>query len=114
MTSWTFKTAKGRLWHSGAIGYSVVVYALGWWLLLTASWITFLPGVILLGHAMIIAAYLIHECAHNTVFTVNRHNMQLGSLLGWICGSCYGTVEYIRTKHFLHHVENDDVVLFDY
>jgi hypothetical protein len=24
MTSWTFKTAKGRLWHSGAIGYSVV------------------------------------------------------------------------------------------
>ena len=114
MTSWTFKTAKGRLWHSGAIGYSVVVYAVGWWLLLTANWITFLPGVILLGHAMIIAAYLIHECAHNTVFTVNRHNMQLGSLLGWICGSCYGTVEDIRTKHFRHHVENDDVVWFDY
>ena len=28
--------------------------------------------------------------------------------------SCYGTVEDIRTKHFRHHVENDDVVWFDY
>ena len=114
MTSWTFKTAKGRVWHSGAITYSVGVYALGWWLLLNASAMTFVPSVILLGHAMIIAAYLIHECAHNTLFTINRHNMQLASLLGWICGSCYGTVEDIRNKHFRHHVENDDVVWFDY
>ena len=63
---------------------------------------------------MVIAAYLIHECAHNTIFTVKQHNGQLAALLSWVCGSCYGTFEDIRTKHFRHHVENDDVVWFDY
>ena len=89
-------------------------YVSGWWMLFYGGWIGFFPGVFLLGHSLIIAAYLIHECAHNTVFTANRHNSQLANLLGWICGSCYGTFKDIRTKHFRHHVENDDVVWFDY
>ena len=114
MTTWTFKSAKGRQWHSGAIAYSLTAYVVGWWLLFSSGWAGFIPGALLLGHGMIIAAYMIHECAHNTVFTVSRHNNELASWLGWICGSCYGTVEDIRTKHFRHHVENDDVVWFDY
>ncbi len=114
MTIWTFKTSKGRLWHSGAIAYSLLTYSIGWYCLLVGGSGGFLAGVLLLGHGMIIAAYMIHECAHNTIFNINRHNLQLGALLGWVCGSCYGTVEDIRTKHFRHHVENDDVVWFDY
>ena len=114
MSTWTFKTDKGRRWHTGALLYSLMAYGAGWWLLLSQNGFAFLPGILLLGHGMIIAAYLIHECAHNTIFTVNRHNNQLAGWLGWICGSCYGTVEDIRTKHFRHHVENDDVVWFDY
>ena len=114
MSIWTFKTARGRRWHSGAIFYALATYFAGWSLLFFGGWMGFLPGVIMLGHGMIIAAYLIHECAHNTLFKVNRHNLQLANLLGWICGSCYGTVEDIRMKHFRHHVENDDVVWFDY
>jgi len=114
MTAWTFKNARGRRWHTGALLYALTTYGVGWWLLFSGGLVSFLPGVLLLGHGMIIAAYMIHECAHNTVFTVNRHNNQLASLLGWICGSCYGTVADIRTKHFRHHVENDDVVWFDY
>jgi len=32
----------------------------------------------------------------------------------WVVGSNYGTYEDIRYKHFRHHVDNDDVVWFDY
>ena len=77
MSTWTFKTDKGRRWHTGAVLYSLMAYGTGWWLLLSQNWIAFLPGILLLGHGMIIAAYLIHECAHNTIFTDNRHNNQL-------------------------------------
>jgi fatty acid desaturase len=63
---------------------------------------------------MVISAYLVHECAHNTVFKRNQDNARLGVLLTWICGASYGTFEDIRFKHFRHHVDNDDVVWFDY
>ncbi|MGB1190805.1 MAG: fatty acid desaturase, partial [Pseudomonadales bacterium] len=114
MSTWTFKSSRARRYHGGAIAYSLLAYGSGWWLLFNGGWVGFLPGVLFLGHGMIIAAYLIHECAHNTLFKSNRHNGQIASLLGWICGSCYGTFKDIRTKHFRHHVENDDVVWFDY
>ncbi|MBT3644702.1 MAG: fatty acid desaturase [Gammaproteobacteria bacterium] len=114
MTIWTFKSPKGRLWHSTALLYVFGAYCAGWWLLLTTSWWGLLPSALLLGHGMIIAAYLVHDCAHNTVFKKNQHNAQLGKTLGWICGSCYGKFEDIRYKHFRHHVDNDDVVWFDY
>ncbi|MDG2494610.1 MAG: fatty acid desaturase [Luminiphilus sp.] len=114
MNTWTFKSVKGARWHSSALLYALTAYAAGWWLLFEGGGIGFVPGVLLLGHGMIIAAYFVHECAHNTVFTTNKHNGQLANLLGWICGSCYGTFKDIRTKHLRHHVENDDVMWFDY
>ncbi|MEL0162311.1 MAG: hypothetical protein VW842_05490, partial [Halieaceae bacterium] len=86
MTTWTFKTDRGRVWHSSAISYSVLTYMTGWYCLLEGGWVGFVPGVLLVGHGMIIAAYMIHECAHNTVVSMNRHNLQLAALLGWICG----------------------------
>ena len=68
-----------------------------------------LVATALLGHALIIAAYMIHECAHNTVFKRNADNARLGAALTWICGASYGTYEDIRYKHFRHHVDNDDI-----
>ena len=64
MTRWTFKSNTGLRWHSGALLYALGAYAAGFWLLLTSSWWGLVPGALLLGHGMIIAAYLIHECAH--------------------------------------------------
>ena len=61
MTTWTFKSAKGQRWHTGAITYSLAAYVVGWWLLFLGGWAGFIPGVLLLGHGMIIAAYMIHE-----------------------------------------------------
>jgi len=69
---------------------------------------------LLLAHATTIAAYMIHECGHNLVFTRISHNTPLGRFLTCLCGAAYGTYEDIRYKHFRHHVDNDDVVWFDY
>ena len=114
MTRWTFKSNTGLRWHSGALLYAFAAYASGWWLLLASNVWALVPGTFLVAHGMIIAAYLVHECAHNTLFKKNQSNAQLGKVLGWVCGSCYGTFEDIRYKHFRHHVDNDDVVWFDY
>jgi fatty acid desaturase len=68
----------------------------------------------LLAHAMIIAAYMIHECGHNLVFKGIRHNAILGRIMSSLCGADYGTYEDMRYKHFRHHVDVDDAVWFDY
>ena len=109
-----FKSKKGARLHLAAITYSLTTYTLGWILLIFYGWPGFFPGLLLLAHGLIIGAYLIHECAHNTLFRSNGHNALLGSMLGWLCGSCYGTQEDIRYKHFRHHVDNVEVFWFDY
>lgn len=114
-----FITAKfhepvGIYYHGGAVLYAVGGYALGVWGLLQENlWIN-LGAVLLWGHAMTIAAYMIHECGHNTVFRSNRNNARLGRFLNWLTGSAYATFEDIRYKHFRHHMDNDDVVCFVY
>jgi fatty acid desaturase len=65
-------------------------------------------ATLLLAHAMVIAAYLIHECGHNLVFKRSRHNAALGRAMSWLCGASYGTYEDMRYKHFRHHVDNDE------
>lgn len=108
------KSPRGLRYQACALIYSMAAYASGWALLFSDSLILWPAGVVLLAHGMVIAAYLIHECAHNTIFRENRHNTRLGSLLGWITGSCYGRHLDVRYKHFRHHVDNDDVVHVDY
>ncbi|WP_097459567.1 fatty acid desaturase family protein [Mangrovitalea sediminis] len=97
-----------------ALGYVVAAYVGGFALLFTGSWLAFVPGVLLLGHAMAIAAYLIHECTHNTVFAEQSANARLGGFLAWLTGACYGAYADVRLKHVRHHVDRADVVSFDY
>ena len=101
-------------YHGLAVLYALSAYGLGFaGLWADAVTVNFL-SVLLLAHGMVIAAYMIHECGHNTVFRQNKHNARLGTFLTWLCGAAYGTYEDIRYKHFRHHVDNDDVVWFDY
>jgi acyl-lipid omega-6 desaturase (Delta-12 desaturase) len=104
----------GLPYNGGAVLYAVGGWLLGIAGLLQDSLAVQLLATLLLAHAMIIAAYLVHECAHNLVFRSMRHNAALGRALTWLCGASYGTYEDIRYKHFRHHVDNDDVVWFDY
>ena len=106
---------QGGFWpFSLALSYGVIAYACGLILLTIPHVAVNLLGVLLLAHAMVICAYLIHECAHNTVFAANPHNARLGTCLSWITGSCYARYEDLRRKHFRHHVERADVIGFDY
>jgi len=104
----------GLYYHGGALLYALVAYVTGFAGLLSTGWFAALGGTLLLAHGMVVAAYLVHECAHNTVFRRHSDNARLGRILVWLCGACYGTYEDIRYKHFRHHVDNDDVVWFDY
>jgi fatty acid desaturase len=113
-TTRLFKEQDGLLYYGAATGYAVVAYALGFAGLFDGHGAINCLATLLLAHAMIIAAYLIHECGHNLVFANSRHNAVLGRFMSWLCGSAYGTYEDMRYKHFRHHVDNDDAVWFDY
>lgn len=109
-----FRETAGIRWHGGAVLYSLVAYVAGLAGLLQSNlWISGIATLVL-AHGMVIAAYMVHECGHNTVFRKQIHNQYLGRFLTWICGASYGTFEDIRYKHLRHHVDNDDVVWFDY
>ena len=108
------KEPQGLLYYGAATGYAFVGYGLGFAGLFHVNWFVNCIATLLLAHAMTIAAYLIHECGHNLVFAHSRHNAVLGRIMSWLCGAAYGTYEDMRYKHFRHHVDNDDVVWFDY
>jgi acyl-lipid omega-6 desaturase (Delta-12 desaturase) len=110
----SFKEPRGALYHGLACLYVLLMYVFGFAGLFQSSWAVNFVATLCLAHSMTIAAYMIHECAHNTVFRSNETNAKLGKVLSWFCGACYGTFEDIRYKHFRHHVDNDDVVWFDY
>lgn len=109
-----FKHPETLIYSGGATLYAITAYVLGWLALFQANGWANAIGTLLLAHGMIIAAYLLHDCAHNTVFRKNAHNARLGTFLCWLTGASYGTYEDVRYKHFRHHVDNDDVVWFDY
>jgi fatty acid desaturase len=109
-----FRYPDGRLPDTLALLYAFGGYGGGLWLITRDSLWLNLPGSLLLGHAMLVAAYLVHECAHNTIFADNEDNARLGRILNWLTSACYGSYEVIRRKHFRHHVDRADVVAFDF
>ena len=113
-TAPAFRNPEGALYHGSPIAYALLAYAIGIAGLFQESWLVNGLAILLLAHGMTIAAYMIHECGHNTVFKQNADNARLGKFLTWLCGAAYGTYEDIRYKHFRHHVDVDDVVWFDY
>jgi len=97
-----------------AIGYVISAYFGGLALMLSSVFLSNVAGVLLFAHAMVIAAYLVHECAHNSLFRKNRYHRWLGEVLLWICGASYSDYEDVRHKHVRHHTDRADIVSFDY
>jgi fatty acid desaturase len=71
-------------------------------------------GVLLCTHAMVLAAYLIHESAHQTLFAARRANAAAGETMNFIAGSTYASFERIRHMHIRHHVDRADLTCFDF
>ena len=86
-----FKEPQGVLMNGAALLYAGAGYVVGFAGLFHDSWAVNAVATLLLAHAMVIAAYVIHECAHNLVFSRARHNAALGRAMSWLCGAAYGT-----------------------
>ena len=63
-----FKEPEGVIYNGGAILYAISGYTIGFFGLFNTNIIINILSSLLLGHAMIISAYLIHESGHNLVF----------------------------------------------
>ncbi|MEJ2453724.1 MAG: fatty acid desaturase [Candidatus Thiodiazotropha sp.] len=100
--------------HLLALVYALSAYGLGLALMLTQSLPLALLGSLPLAHGLVIGAYLVHECTHNTIFADQRHNHLLGGILSWLAGGGYGDYRDIRRKHMRHHVDRADVIAYDY
>lgn len=71
-------------------------------------------GVLICTHSMVIAAYMIHEAAHQSVFATPRGNAAVGECLSFIAGASYVSFERIRHLHMRHHRDRVDLACFDY
>ena len=94
--------------------YICLSYAGGWYYLFHELIAINLIAMFSLSHGMIISAYLLHECAHNTVFNSKNKNKILGEILSWVSSSCYGNYEDIKNKHIRHHRDRADIIALDY
>ncbi len=72
-----------------------------------------LLGFWLCAHAMVLAAYLVHEAAHQTLFASPRANHWTGEVMNFVAGTAYAAFERIRHMHIRHHVERVDLTCFD-
>jgi fatty acid desaturase len=97
-----------------AIAYTLVGWAAGIWLLTRGEIVLNVVGVLLTAHALILSAYLIHDCAHHAVFAGAAGNDRLGTLMSWINGACLADYSRLKKKHLRHHADRLDVVTFDY
>jgi len=71
-------------------------------------------GVLLCAHTMLLAAYLLHEAAHQTLFISRRANQWVGEAVNCIASSGCASFERIRHLHVRHHVDRADLVCFDF
>jgi fatty acid desaturase len=78
------------------------------------SWGLNAAGVLLCAHAMVLAAYLIHEAAHQTLFAARRANAWAGEAMNFIAGGAFASFERIRHMHIRHHLDRADLTCFDF
>jgi len=109
-----WREPAGALPNSLALGYASFGYILGFVLMAQPSWVLATAGVLMTVHAMVIAAYLVHEAAHYTLFAAPAHNHAAGEAMSWIAGSAYASFDRIRHMHLRHHRDRADVTCFDY
>lgn len=96
-----------------AFSYIAASHVGGIALLATGHPLAWVMGVLLLAHSLVIAAYMIHDCAHMAVFRSRRATLVAGETLSWLCGSAYAPIARIVRIHMRHHVDRADLALFD-
>jgi fatty acid desaturase len=63
---------------------------------------------------MVLAAYLVHESAHQTLFISRPANQWVGEAMNCIASSGCASFERIRHIHLRHHLDRTDLLCFDF
>ena len=109
-----FKYSDGILPNSIAIAFVIIAFASGLLCILLNNLILNMIGVLLIAEALIISAYLVHECAHGTIFRKSKNNTFLSNIMLWINGSCFFNFKQLQIYHVEHHTLHVDYIEFDY
>jgi fatty acid desaturase len=109
-----FREREGALPNALALGYALGGYGLAFVLFVQGGLAGSVLGVLLCAHGMFIAAYLLHEAMHHTLFASRFANRAVGEVLSFVAGSSYASYERMRRLHLRHHHERADVSCFDY
>jgi len=109
-----FRHAGGAWPNLLTVTYTLLGWLMGVWMLTLPQISLNVVGVLLTAHTLIISAYLIHECVHQTLFATPAANDRLGKLCGWVNGACIANYAGLKKKHLRHHADRLDVVTFDY
>jgi omega-6 fatty acid desaturase (delta-12 desaturase) len=94
------------------IGYLLLAYPLSLYGLSQPLW--FALSVLLLANALVLSAFLLHDCLHNSVLASAAANELLGKCLAWLVGAVYSPYAVLRDKHYRHHIERADILAVNY
>ena len=109
-----FREAEGAVLNMAVLCWTIGAWAASFWLMAADPILFNAIGVVLCVQAMVLAAYLIHEAAHNTLFGTPAANRFVGEWVGFIAGASYASFERIRQLHLRHHRDRADVTCFDF
>jgi len=96
------------------LGWTCIGWLASFPLMAQPSALLNIMGVLLCAHAMVLAAYLIHEAAHHTLFIAHQANHRAGETMSFIAGASYASFERIRHMHIRHHLDRADLACFDF
>jgi len=109
-----FRDRDAALANTLALAWTCGCWLGSFWLMGSHAAAANFAGVLLCVHAMILAAYLIHEAAHQNLFASPSANALAGEAANFIAGSSYASFERIRHMHIRHHLDRADLACFDF
>ncbi|MGB8699227.1 MAG: fatty acid desaturase [Thermosynechococcaceae cyanobacterium] len=109
----TAKLCRCNYWVNGlALFYVLAGYLFALVCIFSTAWPVNLLGTLLLVHALMLAAYFIHEFIHGTVFPNPDINAIAGNLMLFLTGSCYSRFRDLGRNHLDHHKDRADFSAF--
>jgi fatty acid desaturase len=108
-----FRQPDGSFFNGLAFAYIFSGCFGGFALLMVGGGVGFAAGTVLLAHSLIVAAYMLHELCHHSIFRSTGANARWGTVMTWLTGSCYAGFEPLRRKHMRHHLDRADIVTLD-
>jgi fatty acid desaturase len=109
-----FRDRQDALAHTLILSVTAAAWLGSFRLMASGNGLVDAAGTILCAYSMVLAAYLIHEAAHQTLFAGRRANQIAGESLNFIAGSAYASFERIQHMHIRHHVDRVDLTCFNF